>query len=123
VNREFLHEAMGRVRAGLSEVSMPVEDTVAEGDRVAVRLTSRARQTGEFMGMPATGRTYEIEEMHLFRLANGRIVEHWHVADLAGMFRQLGQTPPAPAGSGESAHPAQTPASGDAAASAATSRA
>ena len=93
VNREFLHEAITRVNAGLSDVSMTVEDTVAEADRVAVRLTSRARQTGELMGIPATGRTYEIEEMHLFRIADGRIAEHWHVADIAGMMRQLGATP------------------------------
>ena len=101
VGREFLHDAIRRVQAGLSEVSMTVEDTVAEGDRVAVRLTSRATQRGEFMGMPATGRSYEIGEMHLFRVADGRIAEHWHVADLAGMFRQLGVTPPAPDVSGD----------------------
>ncbi|HKF84700.1 MAG TPA: ester cyclase [Candidatus Limnocylindrales bacterium] len=108
VGREFLHGAIERVNAGLSDVSMTIEDTVAAGDRVAVRLTSRARQTGELMGMPATGRRYEIGEMHLFRIAHGRITEHWHVADLAAMYRQLGVTPPAPpsgpaAGSGSGA--------------------
>ena len=102
VNRDFLHDAMTRVRAGLSDVAMTIEDTVAEGDRVAVRLTSRARQSGEFMGMPATGRTYEIEEMHLFRVADGKIAEHWHVADIAGMLRQLGVTPGA-SGAGDAA--------------------
>ena len=100
VDRSFLHGAMERINAGLSDVAMDVEDTVAEGDRVVVRLTSRARQTGELMGMPATGRSYEIEEMHWFRIADGRIREHWHVADLAGMFRQLGVSPPAPAEAG-----------------------
>ena len=93
-------DAIERVNNGLSDVSMEVHDAVAEGDRVAVRLTSRARQTGDFMGMPATGRSYEIEEMHWFRVADGRIREHWHVADLAGMFRQLGVSPPAPAEAG-----------------------
>ena len=100
VDRSFLHDAIERVNAGLSDVAMDVEDTMAEGDRVAVRLTSRARQTGELMGMPATGRAYEIEEIHWFRIADGRIREHWHVADLAGMFRQLGVSPPAPTEAG-----------------------
>ena len=89
-DRAFLKAAIARVNAALSDVSMTVEDMVAEDDRVAVRLMSRARQTGELMGMPPTGRSYEIEEMHLFRLADGRIAEHWHVADLASMRRQLG---------------------------------
>ena len=62
--------------------------------------------------MPATGKTYEIEEIHLFRVADGRIAEHWHVADLAGMFRQLGVTPPARGGSHEAPEPATTGASG-----------
>ncbi|HET7828511.1 MAG TPA: ester cyclase [Candidatus Limnocylindrales bacterium] len=90
VGRDFLRDALPRVRAGLSDVSMTVEDTVAEADRVAVRVTSRARHTGEFMGMPATGKPYEIEEMHFFRVADGKIAEHWHVADIAGMRQQLG---------------------------------
>jgi steroid delta-isomerase-like uncharacterized protein len=118
VNREFLHDAITRVQAGLSDVSMTVEDTVSEADRVAVRLTSRARQSGEFMGMPATGKSYEIEEMHLFRVADGKIAEHWHVADIAGMLRQLGVMPGASGGSGGSAPgDAREPASASASAS------
>jgi steroid delta-isomerase-like uncharacterized protein len=109
VGRDFLGGAIARVNAGLSDVSMTIEDTVAEGDRVAVRLTSRARHTGDFMGAPATGHSYEIEEMHLFRIADGRIAEHWHVADIAGMFRQLGVSPPTmPAGAGVAADSARS---------------
>jgi steroid delta-isomerase-like uncharacterized protein len=93
-DRDFLKAAIARVNAGLSDVSMTVEDIVAEDDRVALRLRSRARQTGELMGMPATGRSYEIEEMHLFRVTDGRIAEHWHVADMASMQRQLGGDAP-----------------------------
>ncbi len=55
--------------------------------------------------MPATGRSYEIEEMHWFRIADGRIREHWHVADLAGMFRQLGRVA---AGAGRGGRPGLT---------------
>jgi predicted ester cyclase len=72
---------------------MTIEDIFGEGDRVAVRLTSRATQSGEFMGMPATGRTYEIEELHIFRVEGDRIAEHWHQMDAFGMLRQLGAMP------------------------------
>jgi nogalonic acid methyl ester cyclase/aklanonic acid methyl ester cyclase len=59
---------------------------------VAVRLTSHARQVGEFMGMPASNREYTIAEIHIFRVRDARIAEHWHQADFPGMMKQLGAT-------------------------------
>lgn len=91
--RDGLKAAMERVAAGLANVSMEVEDLIAEGDRVAVRLTSRATQVGPFMGMPPSGKRYEIGEIHIFRIADDRIAEHWHQADFLGMMRQLGAMP------------------------------
>lgn len=88
-----LRRAMARVFAGLSDVSMAIEDVIAEGDRVAVRLTAHAVHTGEFMGMPASGKAYTIPEIHLFRVRDGKIAEHWGQADLLGMMRQLGAMP------------------------------
>ena len=91
--RDGLKQAMERVARGLADVSMTVEDVIAEGDRVAVRLTSHARQVGEFMGMPPSGREYTIGEIHIFRVRDGRIAEHWHQADFLGMMKQLGAMP------------------------------
>ena len=91
--RDALKQAMERVARGLADVRMTVDDVIAEGDRVAVRLTSHARQVGEFMGMPPSDREYTIEEIHVFRVRDGRIAEHWHQADFLGMMRQLGATP------------------------------
>lgn len=91
--RDGLKQAMERVARGLADVRMTVEDVIAEGDRVAVRLTSHARQVGEFMGMPASNGEYTIEEIHLFRTRDGRIAEHWHQADFLGMMKQLGAMP------------------------------
>jgi len=91
--RDGLKEAIERVAKGISDPSMTIEDVIAEGDRVAVRLTSSATHTGEFMGMPASGKRYEIGEIHIFRLRDGRVSEHWHQADFMGMMKQLGQTP------------------------------
>ena len=91
--RDGLKQAMERVARGLADVSMTVEDVIAEGDRVAVRLTSHARQVGEFMGMPPSGREYTIGEIHIFRVRDGRIAEHWHQADFLEMMKQLGAAP------------------------------
>ena len=96
---DVMKQAISRVSTGLSDARFDIQDVVAEGDRVAVRLTSTATQVGEFMGMPPTGRSYTIEEIHIFRISDGRIAEHWHQGDMLGMLRQLGLMPePAKAG-------------------------
>jgi steroid delta-isomerase-like uncharacterized protein len=91
--RENLKQAVARVSASLSDVRMTIEDMIAEGDRVAVRLTAQARPTGNFMGIPATGKAYTIPEIHIFRVAGGKVAEHWLQADYLGMMQQLGAMP------------------------------
>ncbi|HEY3335819.1 MAG TPA: ester cyclase [Candidatus Limnocylindrales bacterium] len=90
IGRDGLKEAIERVSAALADERMRVDDLVAEGDRVAVRMTASATQVGPFMGMEPSGRRYEIGEIHWFRLRDGRVAEHWHQADFLGMRRQLG---------------------------------
>jgi steroid delta-isomerase-like uncharacterized protein len=89
--------AIKRASAGLSDARMTIEDVIAEGDKVAVRLTSHAVQTGPFMGLPASGKPYTIEEIHIFKIRDGKVTEHWHQGDFMGMMTQLGamlgQTP------------------------------
>ncbi|HET6820331.1 MAG TPA: ester cyclase [Candidatus Limnocylindria bacterium] len=98
--RDSLKAAQQRVMQGLSDASMTVEDVIAEGDKVVVRLTSHGRHDGEFMGMPASGKEYSISEIHIFRIADGKVAEHWRDADMLGMMQQLGAMPtPAAAGS------------------------
>jgi steroid delta-isomerase-like uncharacterized protein len=96
-----LKAAIDRTSKGLADPTFRIEDTIAEGDRVAVRLTTAATQVGEFMGMPGSGKRYSIEEIHIFRLRDGKVVEHWHQFDQMGIMRQLGAMPaPASARSG-----------------------
>jgi steroid delta-isomerase-like uncharacterized protein len=91
--RESLKQTVVRMAGGLSNVAFEIEDVIAEGDRVAVRVTARATHKGDFMGVPAAGKSYEIAEIHIFRLEDGLIVEHWHVADMLGMMKQIGALP------------------------------
>jgi steroid delta-isomerase-like uncharacterized protein len=66
-----------------------VEDMIAEGDRVAARLTYTGTHRGEALGVPATGRQVRYEGVALFRVAEGRIAEAWVMADRARLLRQL----------------------------------
>jgi steroid delta-isomerase-like uncharacterized protein len=88
-----LKGAIDRAAVGLSDPTFTVDDLVAEDDRVAARLTTGATQTGEFMGLPPSGTRYSIEEIHWFRLRDGKVVEHWHQFDQMGLMRQLGAMP------------------------------
>ena len=91
--RADMRAAIDRVHGGLSDVAFRVDELIAEGDLVAARLTASATQTGELMGMPASGKRYEIGEIHIFRVRDGMAVEHWHHHDALGMMRQLGAMP------------------------------
>jgi steroid delta-isomerase-like uncharacterized protein len=91
--RGDLKRAIDRVAIGLSDPAFTVEDLIAEGDRVAVRLTASATQTGRFMGIEPSGRSYTIGEIHIFRIRDGQVVEHWHHFDQVGLMRQLGAAP------------------------------
>ncbi len=87
--REGLREGMRRAGAGVSDADFMIHDLIAEGDRVAARLTTSARHTGTFMGAPPSGRRYWIDEIHIFRLRNGLLLEHWHAFDTATLMAQL----------------------------------
>jgi steroid delta-isomerase-like uncharacterized protein len=91
--RADMKAAISRVHGALSDVTFSVDELVAEGDLVAALLTASATQTGELMGIPASGKRYEIGEIHLFRIRDAQLVEHWHYHDALGMMKQLGAMP------------------------------
>jgi steroid delta-isomerase-like uncharacterized protein len=76
-----------------SPCTFTIEDVVAEGDRVVVRWRSTGTHSGEFLGMPPTDREYTIAGIDIHRLADGRMVEHWHVVDQLNQLQQLGMIP------------------------------
>jgi steroid delta-isomerase-like uncharacterized protein len=88
-DKEGLKAAMARVAQGLADAKFSIDDEIGEGDKVAVRLTASARHIGEFMGMPASGRSYEIGEIHIFRVRDNKVAEHWHQFDPARLMKQL----------------------------------
>src|SRR5512136_2872252 len=70
-----------------------IEDLVAEGDRVVMRGTATGTHKGSFMGAPPSGKSFKVTTMSVFRIANGKIVEHWGVVDGTGVMQQLGLMP------------------------------
>jgi predicted ester cyclase len=67
-----------------------IVDQLAEGDKVMTYKTFSGTHTGEFMGIPPTGKHVRFDVMDIIRLADGRFVEHWGLIDQAGLLGQLG---------------------------------
>jgi steroid delta-isomerase-like uncharacterized protein len=72
------------------DLERPVDDMVAEGDKVIARWTSIRTQAGYFQGIPPTGKRVSMSGMTIFRLDNGKIVEEWSVSDMLGLLTELG---------------------------------
>jgi steroid delta-isomerase-like uncharacterized protein len=70
-----------------------IEDVVGEDDRVVVRWTNSGTHVGEFAGIPATGKSFTISGIDIYRVVDGRLCEHWHVVDQLSMLGQLGLLP------------------------------
>jgi steroid delta-isomerase-like uncharacterized protein len=97
--REGLRQRVEMLRSAFRP-HFTIEDIIAEQDKVVVRWTNRGTQVGEFMGMPATGKSFTIAGIDIHRLRDGKMAEHWHVVDQLAQLQQLGVIPqPAETGS------------------------
>ncbi len=90
---EDMKQTVRAVTAGFPDNYHAVEEMIAEGDRVVARVTLTATHEGEFMGIAPTGRRIAITEIHIYRLEDGKVVEHRVGRDDLGAMRQLGVIP------------------------------
>jgi steroid delta-isomerase-like uncharacterized protein len=85
-----LHDAL---MPAFPDMKLDLEDLVAEGEKVLVRLVIRAIHTGPFGAMPATGKPIRVPVLDLFQIRDGLLIEHWAQLDNVGMLKQLGALP------------------------------
>jgi steroid delta-isomerase-like uncharacterized protein len=78
---------------GFSDYQTTIDELVAENDKVAARVTMTGTHTGDFVGIPATGRQIEFTGMYIVRIEDGKIVEHWGEEDGVSLLAQLGVMP------------------------------
>ncbi|HUG88269.1 MAG TPA: ester cyclase [Actinomycetota bacterium] len=88
--REGFKQWMAAVRTSFPDLRGTVEDIVAQGDRVAGRVTWRGTHRGDFMGLRPTNRSVSFSAFHIVRFSGDRAVEWWGTADLLGAVLQLG---------------------------------
>ena len=93
-DREGYKQTVIMLTSGVSDLKITLEDMVAEGDKVAVRWKGSSKHTGEFMGMPPTGKQLAMTGISIIRIEGGKIVEEWGEMDMMGLMQQLGAFPP-----------------------------
>lgn len=90
IGMDALRREVGMWRSGF-DYAFAIEDQISEGDRVCTRWTWNATHTGDFMGIPASGKTVAMTGVTTFRCGDdGRIVEAWWQYDRLGLMAQLG---------------------------------
>ena len=92
--KQFFH----MYRAAFPDLRMEPQDVLASGDKVVARARATGTNQGEFMGMPPTGKSVDVQLIDIIRFGDdGLAREHWGVFDALGMMQQLGAIPAPPA--------------------------
>jgi len=89
----LLKQHIAGYEAAFPRYALIAEDMIAEADKVVVRFTFRATYVGGFMNIPATGQQVAMPGIIIYRIADGKIVEHWMQVDSAALMQQLGVQP------------------------------
>ncbi len=93
---EGAQQIVATLHRWMSDFSLTVEDVAVSGDVIWARNRARGVNTGAVMGNQPTGRRVEVDVIDVCRFADGKVVEHWGVADQLGLLLQVGAIPPRP---------------------------
>jgi steroid delta-isomerase-like uncharacterized protein len=92
-DREGTKMEIATYHQAFPDMAVTIDDIVSEGDKAVAHYTIRGTNSGDLMGMPPTGKAAEITGISMLRLANGQVVEEFSLADMMGLFQQLGLAP------------------------------
>jgi len=90
ISREQIKQMVAGFYESFEDMTHRLDDIIADGDKVLARTTNSIVHTKEFNGIAPTGKTIWLEELHLFRISEGKIVELWVQEDFLWMWQQLG---------------------------------
>ena len=87
--RDVWRQGFEMMKHAFPDLQAHIEDIIAAQDKVAVRLRFLGTHSGEFLGIPATGRTIEYVSHEFYRIADGLLAEEWICSDMPTLLRQL----------------------------------
>jgi steroid delta-isomerase-like uncharacterized protein len=93
--KEGVRFFVGTMRDAFSDLKGTVGESLESGNMAAATVTITGKHTGEFMGVPATDKSFEIECIDMIRIEDGKCAEHWGVTDNMSLMQQIGAVPAA----------------------------
>ena len=90
---EGVKSSIMALKEGVPDLRLTMDDMVAEGEKVWARFIITGTQAKDFMGIPASGKPFRMQEYFAARFRNGRIVEFTSLQDRLGLLQQLGVIP------------------------------
>ena len=91
---ESVKRTVQRLHGAFGDLRFEIHDEIAEGDKVVQLVTMSGRHTGPLLGRDPTGNRFAVRHTYLWRIADGKLVEHWGSRDDLGLLQQLGLLPP-----------------------------
>jgi steroid delta-isomerase-like uncharacterized protein len=92
--RDGVLEFFRMYRAAFPDLRMDPEDVLGSGEKVVARVRATGTQKGEFIGIPATGKSVDVQLIDIMQFGeDGLVREHWGVVDMLTMMQQLGVVP------------------------------
>ena len=91
--KEGVKQFFARFHTAFPDLRMEPHEMLAEGDLACARITMSGTHQGEFMGLPPTGKRFEIDGIDIVRVRDGLITEHWGVTNAMALMQQLGAIP------------------------------
>lgn len=92
-NREGLRDFFAMMQGAFPDLNIAVEYMVADEDKIVAYTTLSGTHKGPFFGVPATGKAVQVKEIDIVRMRDGKMVEHWGVADMLTLMDQIGALP------------------------------
>jgi steroid delta-isomerase-like uncharacterized protein len=93
IGSQAVKDHLTSLKSAFPDLIFDIDDIVAEGDSIVVRWTARGTNTGDYFGMPATGKPIEITGMNTWVTRDGQAIEGWVNRDDMGLLQQLGVVP------------------------------
>lgn len=91
--KEGVRFFVNTMRQAFSDLKATVGPSLESGNMAAAEVTITGRHTGEFMGVPATDKSFEIRTVDIIRFEDGKCAEHWGVTDNMALMQQIGAVP------------------------------
>jgi len=76
--------------SGVPDFNYSLKKIISDENHVWVYGTYSGTHKGEWLGIPATNKSYSFDAVDIFRIEDGKLAEHWDVLDIYGLFKQLG---------------------------------